>query len=366
MTGRHGPILASLAVGMGIGLILGWVIWSVDYHNARMADLSPAYKDDYIRMISAAYSLDGDAGSAQKRLSSLHLIDPVSFMNDLIARETPAAKGSSSNALLKLAQLVAPSQTAAALSTPTVFAAATTIVLIRSPLDSPTALETATLVPSPNETPIPTATLTPSGTETPSESLRPPDSHAASPIVEATATDLADFTTPPSPSATWAATASRETTLAATTVTSSTATPTAKDTATPTSPLTAIPTQVMSPPTGSIFPLQLLKKDPLSCMNEPGSAYLRFYVRDVHGRDIPNIGITINWPNGEDTVYTGLKPERGIGYADFKALPGTYSVALIDDQSNAVANLTIGDPVSDCSTDAGATIRGWRLVFQEK
>ena len=81
---------------------------------------------------------------------------------------------------------------------------------------------------------------------------------------------------------------------------------------------------------------------------------------------MPNIAISIRWENGEEIVYTGLKPERGLGYADFQAEPGTYSITLVNAQSDTVADLLIGAAPANCKTDRGVTPRGWKIVFQQK
>ena len=81
---------------------------------------------------------------------------------------------------------------------------------------------------------------------------------------------------------------------------------------------------------------------------------------------MPNVGIQVRWTGGDDIVYTGLKPERGIGYADYQAAPGTFSATILSAQGDQVSDLVIGELPADCKADRGATPRGWKLVFQQQ
>jgi hypothetical protein len=89
-------------------------------------------------------------------------------------------------------------------------------------------------------------------------------------------------------------------------------------------------------------------------------------ILDAGGRDLPNVAVQVHGPAGDEVIYTGLKPERGIGYADYEASPGTWSVSILNASSDTVSDLYIGDPPADCQTDAGTTPRGWKLVFEQK
>ncbi len=241
--------LISLALGLMIGIAVTWVVWPVQYSNADAADLRPAYKDDYLRMISAAYQVNGDLAAAKQQLSQLGLNNPTLSINNLIARDkTSSTSYASLEALASLAQSISvkPDQVAA------------------QPTSAPQAVVIVT------------------------------------------------------------------------------------------TPTVAIP----------IF--KLVEHTQLSCVDEPDAAHLRFIVRDLKGNDLPNVGIQIAWSGGDDTVYTGLMPERGVGYADYEAAPGTYSVTLLGAQSDMVSDLVVGNAPADCKTDRGATPRGWKLVFQQQ
>ena len=64
-------ILVGLALGAGLGLLLGWVVWPTEYTDAEPIILQDAYRQDYLRMIAVAYGADGDLETAVTRLNSL-------------------------------------------------------------------------------------------------------------------------------------------------------------------------------------------------------------------------------------------------------------------------------------------------------
>ena len=65
-------ILVGLALGVGLGLLVGWVIWPTEYTDATPIILQDAYRQDYLRMIAMAYGEDGDLETAVTRLESLN------------------------------------------------------------------------------------------------------------------------------------------------------------------------------------------------------------------------------------------------------------------------------------------------------
>ncbi len=66
-------LVAALAVGIGLGLYLGWVVSPVQYVDTAPNTLQRAFKDDYILMIATAYAGDGDVAAARAQLDSLGL-----------------------------------------------------------------------------------------------------------------------------------------------------------------------------------------------------------------------------------------------------------------------------------------------------
>jgi hypothetical protein len=69
--------------------------------------------------------------------------------------------------------------------------------------------------------------------------------------------------------------------------------------------------------------------------NPAGSGLIEIYVRDRSGLQIPGVKVVARWNTAtgqvQQSFYTGLKPERGDGYADFKMESGLiYQVSLPD------------------------------------
>ncbi|MCS7283342.1 MAG: hypothetical protein NZ769_08365 [Anaerolineae bacterium] len=70
------PGLLGLALGLGLGLLVGWVLWPVQYTNTAPAQLRQDYRTDYILMVAAAYRVEGDPEAARGRLAQLDPEDP--------------------------------------------------------------------------------------------------------------------------------------------------------------------------------------------------------------------------------------------------------------------------------------------------
>jgi len=80
-------------------------------------------------------------------------------------------------------------------------------------------------------------------------------------------------------------------------------------------------------------------------------------------KQMPGAEIVVTWNNREEHFYTGLKPELGYGYADFRMDPEkVYSLrmALGGDQ---VSNLT---PPTCTASDGSLYNGGLRVTFQQK
>ena len=67
-------LFVGLLGGVALGVLIGWVVWPVNYVDTDIVDLRAGYQDDYILMVGDAYFLDDDLAQAQRRLS--YLADP--------------------------------------------------------------------------------------------------------------------------------------------------------------------------------------------------------------------------------------------------------------------------------------------------
>lgn len=91
-------------------------------------------------------------------------------------------------------------------------------------------------------------------------------------------------------------------------------------------------------------------------------ALMEVYTVDYLGRGIPGQRIRVRWSNGEDTFVSGLKPERGDGYADFQMEEGIGYIIDMPDASDALgAELSTGA----CFAPNGSqSLKSWRVTFR--
>jgi len=61
----------ALVLGIALGLLVGWVLWPVQYTNTAPAQLRQDYRNDYILMVAAAYQVEGNSETARERLARL-------------------------------------------------------------------------------------------------------------------------------------------------------------------------------------------------------------------------------------------------------------------------------------------------------
>jgi len=66
-----GIMIVGMAIGIGLGLTLGWVVWPTEFTNANPSVLQETYRRDYARMIASAYAADGDLAAARQRIAQL-------------------------------------------------------------------------------------------------------------------------------------------------------------------------------------------------------------------------------------------------------------------------------------------------------
>jgi hypothetical protein len=147
-------VILGLIAGVGLGLLVGWVIAPVKYVDTDICDLSVDHKEEYTLLVASAYSLDGDLEKARSRLEELGVPNLNLWLAPLI--EGYIDQGQNEADIRALAELahalgVNSPKMVAYLATPT-------------PLPTDTPLPTPT--PEPTDTPLP-ATDTPLPTDTP-------------------------------------------------------------------------------------------------------------------------------------------------------------------------------------------------------
>lgn len=147
-----------LLVGLGVGLLIGGVLWPPQVANVEMSDLKPSAQDDFIVLVADAYVYDRDLARAQTQLARLKDKN-IGARVARLAKEFAAQENASAANLAALALALGESDTQIALIV-------TTLTPTATPTPLPTATFTATPLPSATSTWTPTATLTPTRTVT--------------------------------------------------------------------------------------------------------------------------------------------------------------------------------------------------------
>ena len=98
---------------------------------------------------------------------------------------------------------------------------------------------------------------------------------------------------------------------------------------------------------------------------EPGQpGQIAIWVRDATGAEMAGVEIVVTWADGEDRLFTGLRPEKGPGYADFQMAPQVrYEVSLARLEGDTAQELTADLMPGTCPTATLAI--DWHLTFQE-
>lgn len=138
--------------------------------------------------------------------------------------------------------------------------------------------------------------------------------------------------------------------------------PTAKPTPTPT-PQIALPTPTPMPPPYTITQTMT------SCLPTPSIAIslTESVTVTVRGRGrqqligLPGREVWLLWTGGADRAFTGLRPEKGLGYADFNVEPeGIYNLYVDAPSGAPVTTLK----VDSCTTEDGESGgRSWLIIM---
>ena len=92
------------------------------------------------------------------------------------------------------------------------------------------------------------------------------------------------------------------------------------------------------------------------------SGLIEVYVQDFDGEGIPGQPVRVRWADGEDTFYTGLKPEKGWAYADFSMTLGEAYTLEIPERSEPSTQQLLASP---CTTENGAeAITSYRAIYR--
>jgi hypothetical protein len=89
---------------------------------------------------------------------------------------------------------------------------------------------------------------------------------------------------------------------------------------------------------------------------------LQIEVVNSAGNPVSGMRITISWPGGEDSFFTGLVPGISPGYADFQMTPGVLYTARVGEGGQPAENLQ----TINCTAPNGDPYPGgWWLIFAQ-
>jgi hypothetical protein len=94
------------------------------------------------------------------------------------------------------------------------------------------------------------------------------------------------------------------------------------------------------------------------------SGTIEVRVLDGAGQDVGGARLRVIWDGGSSDFVTGLKPERGVGFADFHMEAGLSYIVSMPNQSDPLPNPL---EAKQCFTEAGdEAIFSYRVVFREQ
>jgi hypothetical protein len=136
------------------------------------------------------------------------------------------------------------------------------------------------------------------------------------------------------------------------------------------SPAFTPPTAVVQPkalatplPSATPAPTFRLVEQTAVCADPSRLGQIVVWVQDEQGKQLPGIQVVASWAAGEDRFFTGLRPERGAGYADFQMTPHIkYDVTLADFRGDMAQGLAADLAPGTCPTET--TALNWQLTFQ--
>ncbi|UCH59915.1 MAG: hypothetical protein JSV61_00145 [Anaerolineales bacterium] len=122
---------------------------------------------------------------------------------------------------------------------------------------------------------------------------------------------------------------------------------------------TPLPTRTPTPTPGSPF---VLRNQEQLCDPNLEEPLIQVQTIDSAGQPVPAVEVIVNWETGEDHFFTGLKPELGLGYADFSMTPLTNYTLRLANGGQPISGLS----APECEAQGGERYWGtWLLVFEQ-
>lgn len=305
----HWYLLTGIILGLAIGLLTAWVFAPVPPQAASPASLRADFKDEYRYMIAAAYAATNNLGRAQARLA---LLQDENIIGALTAQsERMRANNIAPNVVRNITDLSLALQADAPPTETAIPASPTT-----PPQEQPSAIATDETISTEAFTPLPDTATPQLNTEVPTVD--------SAPTFEMSPTPSPTFTTQPTPIP------------------------------------TIIPRATIAPTFTPGPPFSITKQTPFC---EPGQAgLLQITLKDTNNQPVPGVELIVTWAGGEEHFFSGLKPELGNGYADFKMSPDIeYNLSL----SNGATRVTGLKSTACAAKDGSNTFGGIRLDFKQ-
>jgi len=126
-------------------------------------------------------------------------------------------------------------------------------------------------------------------------------------------------------------------------------------------PLVTFTPRFTDQPTATLGAPFALKDRQKVCDPSLPQALLQVEVENSAGEGIPGVQIRVEWPDGQDTFFTGLMPDSGPGYADFVMSPQVAYSVRAGEGGEVVQGL--GIPI--CTSGAKSYPGGWRVRFSQ-
>lgn len=293
----HWYLLTGFVIGIVLGLVYAWLISPQEYQDTSPASLLPEFKDQYRAMIAAAFVATGNLPRAEARLDLLGDSDVERALTEQAQRTLGEGDSPQEAQALGLLAVALGQETGESLPS-------------LSPNAAPTEGQSSNTPQSENS-------------DSTSMEVTPELSGEESLIT------VSSLPTDQSPQVT-------RTIL-------STATP--------------LPTRTPTVTPGSPFVLQ---SNTFVCDTSLPNPLIQVIAEDSSGEPLPGQEIITGWDGGEDHFFTGLKPELGLGYADFLMTPGVVYQVSMAGGGQTVPDIT----PAECETQAGGRYWGsWLLVF---
>ena len=83
-SGRVILFILAILIGVGVGLVYGWLVLPSQPEEAGLQDLRMDYKTDIVLMAAELYDIENDLQAAQNRLSQIEQNSVIDLVNQAV------------------------------------------------------------------------------------------------------------------------------------------------------------------------------------------------------------------------------------------------------------------------------------------